>query len=114
MTLKLLALPTAVSALAIAVGSAAATTPPTPRQQVASCMRAKHYTMPPTAAELKNAKFGAALQACLKKAHISAVTAKQLIAYDNCLIKHGIVLGKTPRQSSKYKNARKACKPLLG
>ena len=61
-----------LTALAAASGSAARI----PRQQLAACMRASHYQMPPTQTELANPKFTTALQRCLTKQHITTPTAK--------------------------------------
>lgn len=99
-----------LTALAAASGSAARI----PRQQLAACMRASHYQMPPTQTELANPKFTTALQRCLTKQHITTPTAKQLVAYDKCLIKHHVTLGTTPHQSKTYQSAKAACRSTLG
>lgn len=92
---------------------ASAQTPLSPRLQVENCMKTKHCKMPPTSAELTSAKFSPALQSCLTKAKITVVTAKQLIAYDSCMIKHGVTLGTTPKTATKYKSAKRACRGAL-
>ena len=97
------------SAFAALVLAAAVSAAPVPREQLASCMEAKHYQMPPTKTELRKHAFTPALQRCLTKLHVTRYTAKELVAFDTCLINHHAILGKTPKTSSTYQRAKTAC-----
>ena len=102
----------AVVASASGIADAATTAPPTAaKQKLASCMKAKGFSVPPTQAQRANAKYRTALRACVKKSGVRATMQK----YISCMKKHGVVItpGKrSSRSSAAYKKANAACASL--
>jgi len=82
--------------------------------QLQACLKAKHFKLPPTDAELKSKKFAAGLQVCMDKVGFPhLVTAQGVINFITCLRNHGVEFGTTPVGSAKFKKAAQACRPEL-
>lgn len=114
--LPALALAAAVACAGIAADAAASAPPSSAKQKLASCMKAKGFTVPPTQANRANAKYRTALQACAKKAGLPARGAN-MQKYISCMAKHGIAISRASkkrpdRSSAAYKKANAACASL--
>ena len=103
----------AVVACATGAAHAATAHPSTTKQKLATCMKAKGFTVPATQADRANAKYRAGLQACAKKAGLSARGAT-MQKYISCMAKHGVAISpksktRPDRSSAAYKKANAAC-----
>jgi hypothetical protein len=114
--LPTLALAAAVACAGLAAAPAMSALPSSTKQKLASCMKAKGFTVPSTHANRANAKYRTALQACAKQAGLSAHGANTQ-KYLSCMAKHGVAISPTSkkrpnRSSAAYKKANAACASL--
>jgi hypothetical protein len=112
----MLALAAAIACAGLAAATATSALPSSTKQKLASCMKARGFTGPPTQANRTNAKYRTALQACAKQAGLSAHGAS-MQKYITCMAKHGVAISpasknRPSRSSAAYKKANAACASL--
>jgi hypothetical protein len=105
----------ALAAAVVCVGAAAAASAPPSSaiQKLASCMKAKGFSVPPTQAQRTSAKYQAAHRTCAKQAGLTGQGANpNRQKFISCMAKHGITISPTKRpdrSTAAYKKANAAC-----